>query len=366
MTTVIICAVIVGMIALVSKFLFNTKWFVIPLSIIITLGINSLIVFIDYKSQTDCLEVWSGKIISNKHIEEWDEYHKPWDETVTEKDSKGKKHTKVIHHEGYWEHHNAENYITTSDNGEYSISKTPDGKELNDSFVNSTQELNEYYPINKPTASVHIYENKVQASYSIYKHKDINIKDYPNLPSYPKDVNSEFNVTRVIGEVSNKQESIDLLNEVNSRLNDTNNSNNKDKVKSYKQVNIIFVNLGDVTEDYGIALQDYWQGGNKNDFVIAFGTKDEKVTWCYPFSWSEVEILKSEVRDYMLDNCDLNKFTATINDTANMIEQKFERKQFADFNYLDIETSATATTIIIVFTVICGIGVLFSNVIFDN
>lgn len=365
MTTVIICAIIIGIVALASKFIFNIEWIVIPLSIIIVLAIGSLVVFIDYKSQTDCTEVWSGRITSNKHIEEWDEWHKPWDETVTETDSKGKKHTKTIHHDGYWEHHNAENYISTSDDGNFSVSQTPDGKILDDNFVNSTEELNQYYPINKPTASAHTYENKVQASYSIYKHKEINLKNYPNLPSYPKEVNNNYNITRIIGDIPNEQESIDLLNEVNSKLNDTNNSNNKDKIKSYKQVNIIFVNLGGVSEDYGIALQDYWQGGNKNDFVVAFGSRDNKVTWCYPFSWSEVEILKSEVRDYMLDNCDLNNFTTTINDTGNMIEQKFERKQFADFSYLNIETSTTATVIIIVVTVICGIGVVFSRQLFE-
>ena len=366
MNTVLICAIIVGVIALIGKFLLDVKWFMIPLSIFVILIINSLVVFIDYKSQTDCSEVWSGKITSNKHIEEWDEWHKPWDETVTEKDSKGKSHTKTIHHDGYWEHHNAENYIKTSDNGEFSVSQTPDGRQLNDNFVNSTQELNEYYPINKPTASIHTYENKVQASYSIYKHKEINIKDYPNLPSYPKGVNSSYNIDRIIGDIPNKQGAIDLLNEVNSKLNDTNNPNNKDNIKSYKQVNIIFVNLGNVSEDYGFALQDYWQGGNKNDFVIAFGSRDNKVTWCYPFSWSEIEILKSEVRDYMLDKCNLNEFNSTISDTGNMIEQKFERKQFTDFSYINIETGGFATGVMIVFTIICSVGVLFSRFIFDD
>jgi len=54
---------------------------------------------------------------------------------------------------------------------------------------------------------------------------------------------------------------------------------------SWKQVNLIFVNVGaDKPIEYGYALQDYWEGGNKNDFIVSFSmNSDGKLNWVYPF-----------------------------------------------------------------------------------
>jgi hypothetical protein len=320
-----------------------------------SLLLNAIIVGIDYHNQTADTETYSGKITSVKHIEEWDEH-------IPEKGHRDKKGNYIVDTPAHWEHHEAENYVTTSDNGQREVTKTPSGQKFTDSFVNSNAELQQYYPINSPTASIHTYENKVQASDSIYKRNNIDLKQYSDLPAYPVTVNSDFSITRIIGDIPNKESAITTLNMLNTNLNDSSNPNNKDGVKSYKQCNLIFVNLGDKPQEYAYALQDYWKNGKKNDFIVAFGTKDNKVTWCYPITWSDIESLKSDVKSYMLDKSDLNKFDTTIKDIGVMVESKYERKQFADFSYINIETGTVAKVFITIIVIACCIGIIVIEV----
>lgn len=346
---------------------------IIPIALAICITITAIIIGIDYTISTIDSEVWSGRITNVYHKEEWDEYHPPRTEEYTETytNSKGetKTRTKTKTIPGYWEHHYAINEVTTSDNGTFSVSTTPDGKKLNDNFVNNTKELEQYYPINKPTASVHSYRNKVQSSYSIYKHSEIDLDKYPNLPEYPNDVNNYVSIDRIVGDVPQKEKALETLAEINSQLNKSvPDIDDPEKMRSYKQVNLIFVNLGDVSEDYGFALQDKWEGGNKNDFVVAFGTdSNNEITWVYPFSWSETEILKINIRDYMLNQENIKDFTTVISDVSKMVEEQFIRKEFADFDYLSIEVSTPATIIIwILNMVIIGFVLIIAVGINDN
>lgn len=352
---IIVSVILIGLVASLCVYLFREKrvsWGIIPISMIVILLLDILVIQVDSSMQTSCTEIWSGQIIEVNHEEEWDEW-------IPEKGHRDEDGNYIVDEPAHWEHHNATNKIKTTDDGWVSVRKTLEGIKFTDSFVNSDEELKQYYPIGMPTASTHTYKNKVQAaaSSSLYKHNDINVKDY-NLPSYPLNKNKYLSIDRIIGEIPNKEESLKVLDKYNTLLNDTNNPNNLDGTKSYKQVNLIFVNLGDVTDDYGFALEEYWKGGNKNDFIVAFGSRDNKVTWCYPITWSEVEILKSEVRDYMLENSDLNDFPTVIENVSKTVEDKFKRKEFADFDYLQIEPRTRALIVLGV------LNILFSIFIF--
>ena len=64
---------------------------VIAMVVSITLFlIYGIIYLIDINAQTVDTEIWSGQITSVEHKEEWDEFHRAWDETITKTDSKGK------------------------------------------------------------------------------------------------------------------------------------------------------------------------------------------------------------------------------------------------------------------------------------
>ena len=315
---------------------------------VIALGgliLTSAITGIDYFIQTHDTEVWSGSVIDWKHKEEWTEWIPPV--TTCSTDSEGRQSCTTI--PGYFKHHPAENHIKTSDSGWIYVSKAPDGKKFTDKWPNDDKVLREYWKEGSPTASVHSYVNKVNASYSIYRHEDVSIEDYPNLPDYPNKVRDKFHVDRIIGVVPNKEEAIEALAAQNTRLNEFIPDPEKEgKMRSWKQVNMIFVNVGkDENMLSGYALQDLWRNGSKNDFIVTFSmNEDGKLNWAYPFSWSEVELLKLEVRDYMMDLEQVEDFVVVVDEVAKLVEDKFERKEFADFNYLQIEVSSGANIFI--------------------
>lgn len=352
--------VIVGVILLSWEIFRNKSFLISLLSIVVSIVISLGVIGIDYVIQTTDSEVWSGYIEQVKHKEEWNEIR-----TEEIKDSKGN----VTGHRTYTVHHEAENQIKTTDEGWISVSRSQDGKtKFNDAYPNNDKELEQYWKIGTPSASVHTYTNKIQSSYSIYKHENINLKNYKDLPEYPSKIQNYINIDRIIGEVPNKDMALNVLAQQNMRLNKSvPDIENPGKTKSYKQVNIIFVNVGDKSEDYGFAIQDKWENGNKNDFIISFSMDTEgNIKWVYPFSWSEVELLKLEVRDYMMNLKQIRDFVPVVNNVSNMVEDKFVRKQFADFNYLQIEVGTVAMVFIWIFNIAIGIvAIILINEEFD-
>lgn len=333
--------VLLAIVLFIYQMFRSHNWLGVIIPVAVVALMTSAIIAIDISSQTADVEVWSGYIEDWEHKEEWDQYYPPVTSCTT--DANGRQSCSTT--PGYWVHHPAKNKLKTTDRGWFSVSKTPDGEKMDDDFPNKTEELQEMFPKGTATASPHRYVNKVNASYSIYKHEDINLEDYPNLPSYPKQVRDELYIDRIVGDVPNKEAANAKLSQINSDLNVMiPDPENPEKKRSYKQVNIIFAQLGDnVSIDHGYALQDYWTGGNKNDFVIAFSLNDNgDVNWAYPFSWSEAELLKIEVKQVMEKQKDITDFTPLVEEVGLLIEEKFVRKEFADFNYLQIEPSKGA------------------------
>src|SRR6185437_15820492 len=234
-----------------SKFGYKFALFISAIGLLLT----PAVIGIDYSAQTHDVEVWSGRVVDWKHKDAWDEWVPPV--TTCTSDDKGRQTCTTT--PGYWIHHPAENYVKTSDDGWKRVRGSLDGKvKFNDKYPRTAEELKKYFPENMPTASTHSYVNKVNASYSIYKNEDVDLKEYPDLPEYPRKVNNYFFVDRILGKVPNKKVALERLAEHNSELNKMiPDPENEGKNRSYKQVNIIFVNVGEnKDESYGFALQD--------------------------------------------------------------------------------------------------------------
>ena len=344
----------------------NSKIF-IPIFIIVSLIANFLTLGIIESMASHDIEIWSGRITEIEHKEEWDEWHPPTTKTETyTKTVNGKTVTKTrtVTVPGYWEHHYAENYVTTSDNGTQLVTSSPDGKEFNDSYPNTTDELNMYYPVGQATASLHTYENKLQFSKSLFKKGDLHEELVESLPDYPNEMKSDFTVTRLIGDIPNFDETNKALNEWNSELNKMVENPETGKKESWKQVNVIFVNVGDLPIEYGYALEEKWEGGNKNDFVVCFSMVNNQIQWVYPFSWTEVEILKLEVRDLLLDQKEIKDFKPIVDEVCKLISEKFDRKEMADYNYIKYEhngSSYLTSFIICLLLFIIGLFLAFNH-----
>jgi len=337
------------------------KWLRATALSIFSIILMAIIVGIDFVAQTTDTEVWSGYIEDWKHKEEWDEWHPS--KTTCKTDSDG--HRTCRTKQGYWEHHEAENELKTTDNGWFQVYYTPDGEEMDDSYPNSTSDLKSLFKKGTPTASTHTYMNKVQSSYSTYRHSEIDLNQYKDLPDYPYEIRNDIYIDRIIGSVPHKKEALQQLAKENTRLNKMiDDPENPGKKRSWKQVNIILVNVGaNKPREYGFALQDKWENGNKNDLVVSFSmNKDGKLNWVYPFSWSENELLKIKIRDQLMNEKKITNFTPIVKEVSDLTEKHFKRKEFKDFNYLHIELSMISLVFIWIFSFIfVGIGVFLNR-----
>lgn len=102
----------------------------------------------------------------------------------------------------------------------------------------------------------------------------------------------------------------------------------------------------------------YWQGGNKNEFVVCLGVKNNTVIWCNPFSWSDEPMLEVKTRDYFIKHPYINfKDYAEWLDTQ--IDKNWHRKEFNDFNYLSIELSIGWYITILIIILCYNVGISY-------
>lgn len=98
-------------------------------------------------------------------------------------------------------------------------------------------------------------------------------------------------------------------------------------------------------------------GGNKNEFILCIGLdKNRNVTWCRPFSFTEAQETKVEVRNYVQEMGRLN--LSLISDFLyKELDKNFVRKKFKDFSYLTVEPKDWQVTLTFILTLIVNIFV---------
>ena len=174
----------------------------------------------------------------------------------------------------------------------------------------------------------HLYLNRITQSYSIFRHKDISKKEayklglyfYPNkyfhdipcilydhcknyLPDY--EITKKFQRFNGVFAPRNQMRLFILLFESGKGL------------------------------DIAVAQKNFWQGGNKNEFVICLGISSKrKVEWSFVFSWADEQEIEIETQQWFLKNknLDLNKFYDWFLQKYN----RWKRKEFKDFKYIRI------------------------------
>lgn len=101
-----------------------------------------------------------------------------------------------------------------------------------------------------------------------------------------------------------------------------------------KQVNLIVVVAKTEDRNFIYALQDAWEGANKNDVVLVIGSVDgQKISWVDVISWTKRELFKVQLRDevFALGTIQREKVMSII---ANQIDTNFERRRMREFSYL--------------------------------
>ena len=197
-----------------------------------------------------------------------------------------------------------------------------------------------------PVTWTHLYQNKVKASsYSIFKYgnmseekiKENKLFDYPEIKNNDQNPILGFNATDT---------DIDAVRYLNGYRGPKN------------QIHVFILCFNNPSLEVAEMQKAYWQGGNKNEFVVCLGVKNNTVIWCNPFSWSDEPMLEVKTRDYFIKHPDINfKDYAEWLDTQ--IDKNWHRKEFNDFNYLSIELSIGWYIAILIIILCYNVGISY-------
>lgn len=202
------------------------------------------------------------------------------------------------------------------------------------------------------------YKNKVQASQSntIFKMLDIDKEMADSLGLYEYPEITDLTQNPILGRNVSKEE-LQIFRYINAM------KGKKNKFRTY----VLFFNYDEF--DKSELQKSYWQNGNKNEFIVCLGMKGDSVAWTNSFSWCDMPKLEVKTRSYFIDNpkLDLVKYGTWLN---NNIDENWVRKEFDDFNYIDIELSTgqyiALFFLTIVFNVGVGIAVIYNNINYED
>ena len=179
-------------------------------------------------------------------------------------------------------------------------------------------------------SQTHQYHNYIANSQSQFKFRDISRDEAKELGlyDYPKIENNEQNP--IIGYIKFiKNSDIKELQYLNAIYG---------KSKQFRTFVLIYADKSpSIVEDQ----RCYWQGGNKNEFIICIGidSKTNELKWVNGFTWMDDETMLLRCRDEMSQ-----KKQFLIKDYSQWIQKNiklWKRKEFKDFEYIEEDVSLT-------------------------
>jgi hypothetical protein len=200
----------------------------------------------------------------------------------------------------------------------------------------------------EPLVEIHSYENKVQASDSVFNFPEVSKDDVVRygLYSYP-DLSSSYETVTIMDMYKNWTAD-KYFRYVNSELGP------KKKLRIWV---LIFKNQPQAAGQMQEAL---WKGGNKNEFIFCIGTDaDYNITWSQIISWTEVQELKIEARNYVSTEMKVvseQSLLELAHWCVDNLGTRFVKKNWDDFNYLTVQPSMTAIIISYLVTLIICTG----------
>jgi hypothetical protein len=189
----------------------------------------------------------------------------------------------------------------------------------------------------------HTYTNKVIASRSIFRFEDIDKEKAKELGLFEYPVIQDYDQKSLLGVRLDR-----LTMKKIKYLNGTFGSKYQ-----FRMYILVFKDKPLVISEQ---QKSYWQGGNKNEFVLCLGynTKTHKIDWCNPFSWCDSPKLEVATKRYFREHPNLNLmgYCKWLEKNINL----WKRKEFKDFDYIDVEMSDGQTTALFIIILLLDIG----------
>jgi len=334
----------------------------------IPLGVSLVfIVFFKIAIETSMVrdtEYWGGWVTKTQHYEAWNEYIHQICTRQVACGTDGKGHTTycsemydcsyVANHPAHWK-------IIESNGLDLRITKT-DYVRLKKQF--GTKELfvdmHRNYHTNdgdmyqviwdgkdetlEAVTITHTYENRVQASKSVFNYYAVDPKK-DKLYEYPK-VNGHYYAPAILGQGGPTQKEAERKFQILNA-----------KLGKAKEVRVFVLIFMDKPLDIGYNQENYWVGGNKNEFILTIGVdKDYHVQWCHPISWTESELLKVEAKQFIQEQATLD-LVALADWLYPNIKANFVRMPFTKFSYLSVEPPMWAILLTFIITLLINIGI---------
>jgi len=317
-------------------------------------------------SQTADTEYWGGHVIRAEYYEDWNERvscRHPIYEDETYTDSDGKTHTRTVfkgyehaydvdYHPPYWQAKTTLGDVGI-DSGTFDRLCNKFGNksfvELNRSYHSDDGDLyvgdykGEPEKIEPATVS-HTYENRVQASRSVFNFREVDPKTTPVI-EYPK-ITGYYDQRCVLGEAG-----------ATTGIGEQKLAFWNAKLGSTKQVRMLVMVWKNQPMQVAVDQEAHWNGGNKNELVTCIGVNDAcEVQWCYVFSWTEVEILKIEARQKVMEQKTLD-LGVYVDWLGPVVADKWVRKKFKDFSYLTVDPPGWAVVLVFILTILANLGI---------
>ena len=185
----------------------------------------------------------------------------------------------------------------------------------------------------------HTYTNKVIGSSSVMKFKKITPHEAKKMGLYDYPQIEKQDQRPIIGLMvdDNTMKQVKYVNSFYGRR---------------KQFRVFILVWTDKTIGISEEQRSYWQGGNKNEFVVCLGYDrfKDSIKWANAFSWSDDPKLEIATKRYFREHpkMDLKSYAIWLENHIGM----WHRKEFKDFDYLSIPLREGQQTGLFVLTLI--------------
>lgn len=320
----------------------------------IQVGVMTLLVSLSWAigswNATSDTEIWNGEVISKDR--DHGQYTESYDcrcRTVTS-GSGNNKTSREVCDTCYREHYT----VTWSANttvGNFRFKHL----DRTSRSVYSTPDPADYIACQRgqPASREHSYTNYVQAvPDSLFANNDALIAQFAqNIPNKPR-VFGHYKYNRIINDGVIDAEQERLLNEHLSYA--------LKSMGASHQVNIIVILTKITDANFKAAVENAWQGGEKNDVVLFVGANaDGTVAWADVMTWalnSGNELLQVSLRNELLEMQAID--AANIGQTAVLnISNHYVRPKMKDYEYLKdaIQPSVMMITVILILSLVVSV-----------
>lgn len=351
---------IIACLLLHFEFEYDGSWTTYLWTIIFGEGTVGLLHWFFYHQHTSCTEYLGSMVRDINHEESWTELVEI-NETKT--DGKGKTYTVTRIEERY---HKDKYYLNTTRGSRIDInyifyshiktlwglpghSLTWESKKIKGGIRFGTMyQIDDFNTVERdnpknwvPITEKHSYTNKIRASNSIFNFEkidkteasEIGLINYPSIYLYdaPCVLSNDIPVHPYVD---------DLFRKFNARY-----------APEYQMR--LYILLFDADKGISVSEQQriYWQGGNKNEFVVCIGLNSkEEVKWVRACSWADEQTKEVETAQWLMKHSKIE--WDTFHDWLKWHLIDWNRKEFKDFDYINVTLPLWQNIAIIILSVI--------------